>query len=194
MLMTFNATERPESAERLLDEPDEALLVACRNGCRDAQRRLYERFGRRTYRLLVRMVGPDAADDLLQDVFIKVFRSLDRFDGRSAFGSWLHRLTLNEAFQYLRRHRRRRWTTLVDEVADRRNVANDDSDDRELLARALERLDPDLRAVFLLREVEQLSYSELAEATQVSEGTVASRLSRARMLLKRFLVAAGWTP
>ena len=62
----------------------------------------------------------------------------------------------------------------------------------ELLEQALARLDPDLRAVFVLREVEQLSYRELAEALGINEGTVASRLNRARRLLKQYLTELGW--
>jgi RNA polymerase sigma-70 factor (ECF subfamily) len=67
-------------------------------------------------------------------------------------------------------------------------------DHKELMEHALARLEPELRSLFLLREVEKQSYAEIAEAVQIPEGTVASRLSRARQLLKQYLVELGWEP
>ena len=69
-----------------------------------------------------------------------------------------------------------------------------DLDHKELMEHALARLEPELRSLFLLREVEKLSYAEIAAALQIPEGTVASRLSRARQLLKQYLIELGWEP
>lgn len=197
MLSAFADMERavaPTAARQPILETADELLDQCRNGRRDAQQRLYERFHEAPYRLLVRTVGVDDADDVLQDVFLKTFRTLHQFDGRSSFASWLYRLTFNEAMQHLRKRRRGRWATLEGEILDRKTALHPELDDKELLEAALQQLEPELRVVFLLREVENLSYAEIAEAAQIAVGTVASRLSRARTLLKLFLVESGWTP
>ena len=77
---------------------------------------------------------------------------------------------------------------------DRQPDQERDFDHKELMEHALARLDPELRSLFLLREMEQQSYAEIAAALQIPEGTVASRLSRARQLLKQYLVELGWEP
>ena len=99
---------------------------------------------------------------------------------------------MNEAFQYLRKQRRWRWTSLVSDVMDHEPNQEYHLDYVDLLEQALARLEPDLRSLYLLREVEKQSYAEIAEVMQVPEGTVASRLNRARQLLKQYLLEFGW--
>lgn len=175
-------------AERPLDD----LVASCQAGSRDAQQQLYERCQQRVYRLLVRMVGQSEAGDVLQQVFLQVLREINRFDGRSRFETWLYRVTMNEALQHLRRQRRGRWISLVSDLVDHEPNHERHLDYKDLLEHALARLEPDLRALYLLREVEKQSYAEIAEATQIPEGTVASRLNRARQLLKQYLLESGW--
>jgi RNA polymerase sigma-70 factor, ECF subfamily len=172
------------------------LVDKCRSGNREAQRQLYECYHQLTYRILVRMVGRTDADDVMQEVFLQVFRALSQFDGRSQFKTWIYRVTFNQALQHLRKRRRSRWKTLGlgGDVMEQKPVQRHELDDKELLESALRRLEPDLRAIFLLREVEKCSYSQIAEAIGVPEGTVASRLNRARQLLKQHLVELGWEP
>lgn len=168
------------------------LVTACQEGSRNAQRQLYERCQQRVYRLIVRMVGRNEAADAQQEVFLQVFRELHRFDSRSSFETWLYRVTINEALQHLRRQRRWRWTSLVSDVVDHELNQERQLDYKDLLEQALARLEPELRSLYLLREVEEKSYAEIAEVTQLPEGTVASRLNRARQLLKQHLVELGW--
>lgn len=182
------------SDEAYDDEPLEELVAACRRGSREAQQRLYECCHLRAYRLLVRMVGLNDAADVLQQVFLQVFRSLHRFSGESRFETWLYRVSVNESLQHLRKQRRRRWVSLESDFMDHEPDQERDLDHKELLERALAKLDPELRSLFLLREVENQSYAEIAEALQIPEGTVASRLSRARQLLKQYLIEMGWEP
>lgn len=194
MLTASNPSTFAERPTEISDaeSPLTDLVAACQAGSRDAQQQLYEGCHQRVYRLLVRIVGRREAADVMQQVFLQVFRALDQFDGQSRFETWLYRITMNEAFQYLRKQRRCRWTSLVSDVMDNEPNQEHHLDYKDLLERALARLDPDLRALFLLREVEKLSYADIAEAMQVPEGTVASRLNRARQLLKQHLLELGW--
>ena len=182
------------SAPALHDDVLVRLLSDGRLGSREAQQRLYEYFHRRVFRLLVRMVGRDDAEDLLQQVFLQVFRTLNQFQGQSRFETWLYRVSVNESLQHLRKQRSRRSVSLESDIMDRKLDPVLDFDQKELMEYALTRLEPELRSLFLLREVEKQSYAEIAVVLQIPEGTVASRLGRARQLLKQYLVESGWEP
>lgn len=171
-----------------------AVVRLARNGDRGAQRELYERCHRNVYRLMVRMVGEQDAADVTQQAFLQMFRKLDQFTGRARFQTWLYRLAVNESLQHLRRARRWRIQEIKNEPADRTRGYESRSENRELLDKALQQLDPDLKSVFLLREVEELSYREIASVLEVPEGTVGSRLNRARQELQRHLTNLGWEP
>ena len=112
------------------------------------------------------MVGVQDAADVTQQVFLQAFRLIGQFGGRSRFETWLYRLAVNESLQHLRRNRRWRHRSLDWEPMDEAQHA-DDADRKEQLERALAQIDPELRSIFLLREVEGLSYREIAEALQV---------------------------
>lgn len=168
------------------------LVAAARAGDEGACCALYERTAITTYRLVVRIVGRTDAEDVLQQVYLKAFSTIDQFCGQSRIQTWLYRIAVNESLQHLRRGRRKASVPLEFEPMDDAPHHEDSHDEAELLERALARLDPDLRAVFVLREVEQLSYRELAETLHIAEGTVASRLNRARTLLKQHLTELGW--
>lgn len=105
-----------------------------------------------------------------------------------------YRVSVNESLQHLRRQRSRRSVSLESDIMDRKLDPVLDFDQKELMEYALSRLEPDLRSLFLLREVEKQSYAEIAVVLQIPEGTVASRLGRARQLLKQYLVELGWEP
>lgn len=169
-----------------------AFVAGCQCGDRDAQRQLYELHHQQIFRLAVRMVGRQEADDVTQQVFLQVLRKIDQFSGQSRVATWLYRVAVNECLQHLRRNGRQRVNPLMHDPVDRFAGSTQQSEHAELLDRSLQRLEPDLRAMFLLREVENLSYREIASALDVSEGTVASRLNRARRLLRQYLVELGW--
>lgn len=198
MLTVITASPSEFDIERpalvLQDDVLVRLLAEVRYGSREAQQRLYEYFHRRVYRLLIRMVGRDDAEDLLQQVFLQVFRTLNQFQGQSRFETWLYRVSVNESLQHLRRQRSRRSVSLESDIMDRKLDPVLDFDQKELMEYALTRLEPELRSLFLLREVEKQSYAEIAIVLQIPEGTVASRLGRARHLLKQYLVELGWEP
>ncbi len=170
----------PASAHLPLAD-DVTLVEACKNGDRGGQRDLYERHCQRVYRLMYRMVGPRHADDLTQQVFLRVLQSIGQFAGRSTFPTWLYRLATNEALQFLRRNDHRAMQAYATEPIDALPSTCTRLDDRDMLEQALASLDPDLRSIFLLREVEGLSYYELALVLDVAEGTVASESRTSRV-------------
>lgn len=168
------------------------IVTACQQGDRAAQRDLYERCSSKVFRLAIRMVGIQEATDATQQVFLQTYRKIGQFSGRSCFETWLYRLAINECLRFRRRAMRRPCESVEEEPADHSAGPTARVQDRELLELALQRLDPELRCIFLLREVEGPVYRELAEILKISEGTVASRLNRARSQLKENLLELGW--
>ncbi len=185
-----------DSLEDGSDAPAELaeILASCRNGERDAQRRLYELCHHQVYRVAVRMVGLQDAPDVTQQVFMQVFRKVDQFTGQSKFETWLYRVSVNEALQHLRKRSRRESQPLTHEPISHHRSEQERGEAKELLDRALARLEPELRSIFVLREVEGLSYGEIAAAAEIPEGTVGSRLNRARRELRQYLTELGWEP
>ena len=170
----------------------EQWVDACVAGDRCAMQKLYEHCSGRVYALMVRMVGRQEADDLTQQVFLQMFRKLAQFNGQSKLETWLYRLATNEALQHLRRKQRHATAPLVsDPVAEATDrVAL--TEEMCLLERAMSRIDPELRAILLLKEQQKLSYREIAESIGIPEGTVGSRLNRARKELREELTKLGW--
>ncbi|HIQ20996.1 MAG TPA: sigma-70 family RNA polymerase sigma factor [Planctomycetes bacterium] len=187
-----DASKPLEPAEREGFERLAQVVAGCQRGERTAQERLYEMFHRRVYRLMVRMVGQQDAADVTQEVFLQVFRTIAQYSGSARFETWLYRLAVNQSYQHLRRARRRRFEPLVADPAGQTRSSAMES--RELVEGALARLDPELRAICLLREVDGFSYRQIAETLGIREGTVGSRLNRARRELKKRLVELGGGP
>jgi RNA polymerase sigma-70 factor (ECF subfamily) len=127
-----------------------------------------------------------------QETFFKAFRSIHEFSGRANVGTWLYRIAVNESLQHLRRNKAARWKPLSTEPVDGSVSASERTQQHEILERAIAMLAPELRAILVLRETEDLSYSEISETLQISEGTVASRISRARQELRERLEELGW--
>lgn len=157
-----------------------------------ARRQLYEACSEHVFRVAARIAGPQDAADVTQQAFLQAFRSLDKFDGRARFETWLHRLAVNEALQHLRRNRRHKHSEL-DWEPEAATRAGNQAEQKEALERALERIEPELKSIFLLRELEDFSYHDIAVALHIPEGTVGSRLNRARRELKRQLQDLGYS-
>lgn len=163
-------------------------------GDRQAQRWIYDHCHERLYRLIVRMVGRQDAADVLQQVFLQVFVKIGQFSGRASFDTWVYRLAINECLQFRRRNSRARCEMPAEEPVDPSASHTKRTQQQELLDCALAQLTPDLRAAFVLREIDGLSYREIAAALEVEEGTVGSRLNQARAQLRRLLIELGWNP
>ncbi len=164
------------------------LVERCRKGDRKAQRELYDRTSGRIYSLLLKMTAnPDDAFDLAQETYLKAFVHIDRFDGKSSVSTWLYRVAVNEALQFLRRANMTR--VKLPEVA-REHDSHFDAERSTIrldVADALSTLVPTDRAMLLLRYQEGLDYRTIAEALGCAEGTVASRLNRARARVREIL-------
>lgn len=176
------------------------LLARARQGDRDAFRQVVERHQGDLFYLALGMVrNREDAQDVVQDVFIKAYRSLSRFRGDSGLGTWLYRVTLNTCRDHQRKGRFMKLSQslgLVAEPESRWVEERPDADPerltasgrlREDLARALGRLSPAERETFVLRQFNQLSIRETAQVTGRAEGTVKNLLFRALRKLQRQL-------
>lgn len=184
-------------------DPEERNLVrAARNGDEEAFGRLVEKTQARLARLLRGMVrDDDEAMDLVQETYIKAHRSLDTFREGSAFGTWLHRIGVNAAIDQLRKRAALSPASLEDVgplengVEDLGGASGRPTPDRVLegeeagkaLRRTLNSMPPEHKAAILLRELEGLSYGEIAEITGTAVGTVMSRLFYVRRKLRESL-------
>lgn len=180
---TLDATTAPVST---------VTVQAASCGDRNAYRQIYQATGERVYRLMVRMVGRQEADDLTQQVFLQAFRKMGQFNGQSKFETWLYRLATNEALQSLRKSKRHATQELLSEPAVIFDNPVEAAEDIRLVQHALGQLTPELRAIISLKEDSGLSYQEIAEAIGVPEGTVGSRLNRARRELRAILERNGF--
>jgi RNA polymerase sigma-70 factor (ECF subfamily) len=170
---------------------DARCIQFASDGDRDAQRTIYEAHVERVYRLVLRIVGASDAEDVTQNVFLHLFAKLKSFRHESELATWIHRLAANEALQHVRRMRRHTTVPLT-ATNTTQTAGNDATDWKELLETAMLRIDSELRLVLELKELEQMPYSQIAEILGIPEGTVASRLNRARRELRDQLVALGW--
>ncbi len=174
---------------------DIVRLAQRRTHRRAAMGVLYERFRGRVYNTAFRIVGDHgAAEDILQDVFVTLFRRIHRFKVRATFAAWVYRITVNASLDHLRRRRRGprgslpqleapppgRGLTLPEHGAALHDLRSD-------VAVALAEVSPRLRVVLVLRYLEGLSYQEIAASLEISIGTVKSRLSRAHAALRKKL-------
>ena len=170
----------------MIDEKD--LLRRAGQGEQDAFRQLVEAYQAPVYRLALRMCSGDAAlaEDAAQEAFLAAWRGLPRFRGDSRLSTWLYRLTTNAAIDCLRREKRHRDTDDLEgvELAER-------SETQTAVRAALSTLSEEHRQVLLLRYMQELDYSEIAAALAVSEGTVKSRINRAKARLKEILSGGG---
>jgi RNA polymerase sigma-70 factor (ECF subfamily) len=181
----------------------EISIEALRSGDRDAFAQLVETYSGQIYRLALKMLN-DAldAEDVLQNTFIKAFQHVAGFEGRSSLSTWLYRIAANEALMMIRKRR----PGIIE--MDAKLVDADDADiapsefvdwgllpEEELLTgeakkeldQAIQNLPEKLRIVFLLRDIEGLSIQETAQALELSETTVKTRLLRARLRLREEL-------
>ena len=167
---------------------DHELIRACLEGNQEAFASLVHRHEQRSYWAAYKILGDaEAARDVAQEAFVRVWRALDRFDFSMAFSTWLYRITVNLAIDHLRRNRRHRGADLDlfrESVADDSSVSPDAPQDSREVAKAvravLETLDEKYRTVLILRDLEGLSSKQIADITGIAHATVRWRLHIAR--------------
>ena len=175
-----------DPAERLYEQ---VLIVRCQTGDEDAFALLVERYGPRLRYYLRKMLGgsADAAEDVLQDVWLDVVRGVGRLADPGAFPTWVYRIARNRAARLLRR-RRPEVRPLTDlDPADDADTGDFAAEDAERIHAALNDLPAEHREVLVLRFLEEMSYEEIARVVGGPLGTVRSRLHYAKRALRRIL-------
>ena len=186
-----------------MDGGDAADVARARAGDEEAFRRLVERHSSRLFRVAYRMTGNEMdADDVVQESFLKAYRQLDRFEARSSFGSWLHRIAVHSACDLLRARRRRKESP-ADPSSESEGDALDSlpapSPSPDRLAQsaeverhvqtALQRLTAQERTAFVLRHFEHMSTKEIGQVLEIEPGAVKNSVFRAVRKLREAL----WT-
>jgi len=163
---------------------------AAAGGLRESFALLYMRYYSRTFRLAYGMTANrETSEDLTQEIFIRAFQKLSQFNFQSSFTTWFYRLALNHCLNYRQRKISRDVQIFDSELQSELSLPGAMEGDifREQLQghihKALLTLKPRLRLILILKDIEGLSYAEVAERLEISQGTVASRLNRARKLL-----------
>lgn len=182
----------------------ESLVRLASDGDSTAFKVLYEQFHQPVFRTAFRLLEDRMrAEDVTQEVFVSIHQKLEAFDFNSVFKTWCYRITVNACYDVMRKQKRR--SRYKKELADPDSLESElksskDSRPEEILNRKelsilindkLQKLHKDLKTTFILREFEQLSYADIAMVMECSEGTVASRLARARKQLAEYLNKIG---
>jgi RNA polymerase sigma-70 factor (ECF subfamily) len=183
------SADAPESSDI------DALIRRCLAGDELAWESIVQQYRRKVFNVAYKFVGRhDEAEDLTQDIFLKIFKSLDTFDRRANFQTWLISVSRNLCIDHYRSVRKERET--IDRDADTAELsaaapgqsqiaALEQRDRVELLREALTGLPATLRTAVLMRDIQELSYHEIARALRLPEGTVKSRINRGRSELAR---------
>lgn len=177
------------------EKSDEVLITLFQHGEKEVYRILVERYQERVRNLIYSIFHDSGmVDDLAQEIFIKAYEALPTFRLDSSFYTWIYRITVNKSRDEMRRRKVRRFLsfqTLVDEankeLVTKLSVAPEERDAQEIVALGLQALPEKFRSAIILKDIEGLSYEEIADILQCELGTVKSRLSRARSMLRKIL-------
>lgn len=189
-------------------EQENAVVRSILDGDVNAYELLVKEYEKSVYNLALRMVGnSEDAADMSQEAFIKAYNSLTSFRGDSKFSVWLYRIVSNVCLDFIRSRKRKQTMSLSTEDDDGDSVEMDIADDtqsperlmekqltRDAVRRGLASMPPIQREILLLREIQGLSYDEIAEVLNLEAGTVKSRIFRARKKLSAFFIEDGNIP
>ena len=180
---------------------EQELVRAAAGGDTEAFERLVRTYENKIYHLALRMCGSsEEASDIAQEAFLAAWRGLPSFRGEANFATWLYRLTSNAAIDYLRRQKKERGDMSLDDedlgldavdTGPGPQDAAERTEVRTAVAAGLQQLSEGHRQVLVLREIQGLSYEEIADVLEVDLGTVISRISRARTALRKILLENG---
>ena len=189
--------------EGRLSPSDAELIERCLGKDNAAWEEIVARFRRKIFHIAYKFTGKhDEAEDLTQEIFLKVFKSLDRFNRDADFSTWLGSVARNYCIDRYRAHKREREVLVEDLLAfdsapassGNPHRALEDRDRRSFLRKGLDLLPEKLREAVILRDLQGLSYQEMADRLHLPEGTVKSRINRGREELARLLLRAQQPP
>jgi len=174
-----------------MDPTDKELLARVKANDTTAFSVLVDRYKVRLFNLIYRMLrNREEAEDILQETFLRVFKEKERYDPTYSFSTWIYTITLNLCRNELKRKKKFKFFG-IDLVGNDRRYAVEGVGNKNCLSSTLERAIASLpvkyRTVFLLREVNQLSYEEMSQSLGIPLGTVKSRVNRARLMLRKEL-------
>jgi RNA polymerase sigma-70 factor (ECF subfamily) len=212
----------PETAQVVVREDESSLVLDLRSGIESAYEALIQRFEQPVFNIVSRLMDdPVDAADVVQEVFLKVFRNIGGFRQDSSLKTWIYRIAVNEARNHRRwfsRHRKQEVGLEPDTFSSSGNPAHGyqdwlpdpgrspyevalDHETQALIEEALLKVNPTFRAALVLREIEGLSYEEIGDILDISLGTVKSRILRGREALRKHLAgrlepdsAHEWSP
>ncbi len=190
-----------EEVEEPTDQQERDLVKHCQGGESQAMEQIVRLYQNQVYNIAYGMLGsPEDAQDITQDVFLSVWEKIGQFQFKSRFSTWLYRIVTNMCINEKNRRYRRQtsptemddsqaWTPVDSRTPEKEVLL---AEQQEMLQAALGQLKQDYRKILILREMENLSYDELAEVLNCSVGRVKSRLHEARTILRKILKQKDW--
>ena len=187
-----------------MSDSEKNLLERAKSGDIAAFEQLIDSYQRKIFNIALRMLGNyDDAGDLTQEVLIRIYRSIRSFKEQSSFSTWIYRITTNVCLDEIRKRKNRKVISLDEEIKFddgdmKRQIESDEptpeetaetEDLKKIVNDAIARLNEEHRIVIVLRDIQGLSYEEIADVLKCPEGTVKSRINRARQALKNILVS-----
>jgi RNA polymerase sigma-70 factor (ECF subfamily) len=183
-------------------DSEKILIKRSKNGDIGAFEDLIEEYQQKVFNIALRMLGNyEDASDIAQEVFIKVFRAIKGFKGKSSFSTWLYRIATNTCLDELRKRKNKKVLYIDEDIkledSDLQRQIEDDSPTPDVIAEkkeigaivneAIDKLSDEHKAAIILRDIQGFSYLEIAEILNCPEGTVKSRINRGRRTLKELL-------
>ena len=185
-----------------MSDNEKALVERARSGDIEAFEKLIEGCQKKVFNIAFRMIGNyDDANELAQEVFLKAFRSIKKFKGDSLFSTWIYKVTANVCLDEIRRRKNKRVFSLDEEVeygdgdlkrqipdnAPTPDVEVEINEIKKVVNKSIQELPNDYKSIIILRDIQGLSYDEISKIFDCPEGTVKSRINRARQALKKIL-------
>ncbi len=186
-----------------MNDQEKALISKVKRGDVDAFEQLFEGYYKKVYNIALRMIGNhDDACELAQEVFIRIYRSIGGFKEESQLSTWIYRIATNVCLDELRRRKNRKIVSMDEDIKLEDNqlkrqledhkptpdIIAERNETREAIKEAILQLPEHHRTMIIMRDIQGLSYDDIAKILQTPEGTVKSRINRARQALKKLLV------
>ena len=170
-----------------MNELDEITIKSAAKGDKKSFKKVYENYSSFVWKIIFRTVNGDrdAAEKLLQDVFIKVYKKLSSFKFSASFSTWLFRITYNETLLYLRKKKKQNERVILFDDSMGKAIKNDLYENKELVTMILNYLQPNERFLLVAREINNIPFEELAEITGQTSGALRTQLHRIKDTIKK---------